>query len=87
MEKLIKAKETSVIIGLFCPRDQKYDLGVWMTFLKRKKIQELTDFIIQADPTAKIKFTIEVEKDVKLPILDTLILPEKMVRSRQMCQI
>ena len=41
--------------------------------MKRDKIQELTDHLNQADESRNIKFTVEVEENGKLPVLDVLM--------------
>ena len=40
---------------------------------KKDKVQDLTDHLNQSDDTGNIKFTVEVEEDGKLPMLDVLM--------------
>ena len=61
-----------------CPTEFKPK--IWLRYVddvfevvKRDKIQELTEHLNQADDSGNIKFTVEVEEDGKLPVLDVLM--------------
>ena len=61
-----------------CPPDIKPK--IWVRYVddifeivKKNKVQDLTDHLNQSDDTGNIKFTMEIEEDSKLPMLDILM--------------